>query len=55
MLDKILELDENNRKYIQEKETLEKEKKDISKSKDKTLFEKSKNISMKLKKLENYN
>jgi len=43
--DKILELDEKNRKLIQEKENLEKEKKVISKSKDKTLFEKSKNIS----------
>jgi seryl-tRNA synthetase len=32
---KILTLDENNRKHIQEKEILEKEKKDISKSKDK--------------------
>ena len=30
-LKKILDLDENNRKLIQEKETLEKEKKDISK------------------------
>jgi len=47
-LEKIISLDENNRKYIQEKETLEKEKKDISKSKDKSLFEKSKNISMKI-------
>ena len=32
-LKKILDLDENNRKLIQEKETLEKEKKDISKKK----------------------
>jgi len=47
-LEKIISLDENNRKYIQEKETLEKEKKDISKSKNKSLFEKSKNISMKI-------
>ena len=47
-LEKIISLDENNRKYIQEKETLEKEKKDISKSKDNSLFEKSKNISMKI-------
>jgi len=31
-LDKILSLDEDNRKYIQKRETLEKEKKDISKS-----------------------
>ena len=42
---KILLLDENNRKLIQKKETLEKEKKDISKKNDKSLFEKSKEIS----------
>ena len=48
---KILTLDENNRKYIQERENLEKEKKEISKSKDKTLFEKSKNISIELEKI----
>ena len=42
---KILLLDESNRKLIQKKETLEKEKKDISKTKDSTLFEKSKKIS----------
>ena len=41
-LNKILSLDESNRKLIQEKESLEKEKKDISKTKDPTLFEKSK-------------
>ena len=44
-LKKILLLDENNRKLIQKTETLEKEKKDISKTKDPTLFEKSKKIS----------
>ena len=49
--DKILSLDENNRKYIQKKEVLEKEKKDISKSKDKSLFEKSKNISLEIEKI----
>ena len=49
-IDKILKLDENNRKYIQERETLEKEKKDISKSKDKSLFEKSKKISIEIEK-----
>ena len=49
--DKILELDENNRKQIQIKENLEKEKKEISKSKDKTLFEKSKNISSEIEKI----
>lgn len=47
----ILELDENNRKYIQEKENFEKEKKNISKSKDKTLFEKSKKISLEIDKI----
>jgi len=50
-VEKILSLDENNRKYIQEREILEKEKKDISKSKDKTLFEKSKNISTEIEKI----
>jgi len=50
-VDKILILDEKNRKFIQEKENLEKEKKDISKNKDKTLFEKSKNISIKIEKI----
>ena len=50
-LDEILELDKKNRKLIQEKENLEKEKKDISKSKDKTLFKKSKDISTKIDKL----
>ena len=49
-LDKILNLDEQNRKYIQKKETLEKEKKDISKSKDKSLFGKSKEISIEIEK-----
>ena len=44
-LKKILSLDEKNRKLIQEKEALEKEKKDISKTKDTALFEKSKKIS----------
>ena len=44
-LKKILSLDEKNRKLIQDKETLEKEKKDISKNKDPSLFEKSKKIS----------
>ena len=50
-LKKILDLDENNRKYIQEREVLEQEKKEISKSKDKSLFEKSKNISIKIDKI----
>ena len=49
-LKKILALDENNRKLIQSKETLEKEKKDISKSKDSSLFGKSKKISEQISK-----
>jgi len=49
--EKILLLDENNRKFIQEKENLEKEKKEISKSKDKSLFEKSKEISKKIEEI----
>ena len=50
-INKLLKLDEDNRRYIQEKEILEKEKKDISKLKDQTLFEKSKNISIKIEKI----
>ena len=50
-LDKILKLDKDNRKLIQEKEIFEKEKKDISKSKDKSLFKKSKDISLKIEKI----
>ena len=49
--DEILLLDEKNRKLIQEKELLEKEKKDISKSNDKSLFKKSKELSLKIEKL----
>ena len=49
-IDKIILLDEKNRKLIQEKETLEKEKKIISKTKDKSLFEKSKKISEEISK-----
>jgi seryl-tRNA synthetase len=48
---KILSLDENNRKYIQEKENLEKQKKDISKSKDSSQFKKSKMISDEIDKI----
>ena len=47
-LDQILDLDKNNRKLIQEKETLEQEKKEISKKKDKSLYAKSKEISEKI-------
>ncbi len=47
-LDEILDLDKKNRKLIQEKETLEQEKKSISKKQDKSLFTKSKEISEKI-------
>ena len=47
-LDQILDLDKNNRKVIQEKETLEQKKKEISKKQDKSLFAKSKEISEKI-------
>merc|ERR1712127_801291 len=48
---KIETLDNNNRDLIQKKENLEKEKKDISKLKDKSLFEKSKKISLEIEKI----
>ena len=44
----LKKLDELNRNLIQKKETLEKEKKDISKSKNESLFKKSKEISIEL-------
>mgnify|MGYP001454789372 CR=1 FL=1 len=44
-------LDSKNRKLINEKEKLEQEKKTLSKSKDKSNFEKSKKISLKITKL----
>jgi seryl-tRNA synthetase len=44
----LKKLDEINRELIQKKETFEKEKKDISKSKDENLFKKSKEISNQL-------
>ena len=47
----LQKLDEQNRELIQKKEVLEKEKKDISKSKDETLFKKSKEISIELEKV----
>jgi len=47
----ILKLDEENRNYIQQKESLEQNKKSISKSKDKSLFEKSKTISFEIEKI----
>ena len=50
-LDSIIGLDQENRKLIQEKETLEMEKKIISKSKDQKLFEKSKELSVKIEEI----
>ena len=50
-IDHILDLDKKNRKLIQEKEILENQKKDISKSKDEKMFQKSKEISFKIKEL----
>ena len=47
----IIDLDKNNRKLIQEKEKYEMEKKTISKSKDESLFKKSKEISAELEKI----
>ncbi len=50
-LDNILSLDEENRKLIQEKEKFEMDKKAISKSKDQSLFEKSKELSLKIEEI----
>ncbi len=47
----LKKLDELNRDLIQKKENLEKEKRDISKSKDESLFKKSKEISIELEKI----
>ena len=52
-LEQIISLDKNNRKLIQEKETLEQEKKEISKKQDKKLFDKSKEISKKILNISN--
>ena len=50
-LDNIISLDGENRKLIQEKEKFEMEKKSISKSKDQRLFEKSKELSLKIEEI----
>ena len=50
-IENLQKLDEQNRQLIQQKEALEKEKKDISKSKDESLFKKSKEISLDLEKI----
>ena len=52
-VDNLKDLDEKNRKLIQKKETLESEKKDISKSKDQSLFKRSKEISRELENVSN--
>ena len=44
----LLEIDEKNRKLIQNKEALEQEKKIISQKKDKSLFKRSKDISLEI-------
>ena len=50
-LNRLKELDIANRDCIQKKEALEKEKKEISKSKDEALFAKSKQISVSIDKI----
>tara|TARA_Y100001970_G_scaffold293885_1_gene444290 strand:- start:114 stop:1373 length:1260 start_codon:yes stop_codon:yes gene_type:complete len=50
-IENLKKLDELNRELIQKKESFEKEKKDISKSKDENLFKKSKKISIELDKI----
>ena len=50
-LTNLEKLDELNRELIQKKESLENEKKEISKSKDESLFKKSKEISIELEKI----
>ena len=50
-LDEIIELDKKNRNFIHDKEKLEMEKKSISKSKDESLFKKSKEISIQIEEL----
>ena len=50
-LDEIIELDKKNRNFIHDKEKFEMEKKSISKSKDESLFKKSKEISIQIEEL----
>ncbi len=51
--DQIIDLDKKNRNLIQKKENLEKGKKEISKSKDKSQFARSKDISTEIDKFNN--
>ena len=50
-LDEIVDSDKKNRNFIHDKEKLEMEKKSISKSKDESLFKKSKEISIQIEEL----
>ena len=50
-VNKLLDLDKNNRELIQNKEKLEQEKKKISQKQDKTQFAKSKELSLKIEKI----
>ena len=52
-INSILDLDKKNRDLIQDKEKLEQEKKIISQKKNKNLFDKSKEISLKINQLNN--
>jgi len=52
-LEALLDLDQKNRNFIQKKEKLEHEKKNISKQNDKKLFDKSKSISVEILKINN--
>ena len=52
-INNLKELDEKNRNLIQKKEILESEKKNISKSKDESLFKRSKEISIELEDVSN--
>jgi seryl-tRNA synthetase len=47
----LLDLDQKNRNFIQKKEKLEHDKKNISKKNDKKLFDKSRNISVEILKI----
>ena len=51
-LDNLIELDKENREFIQKKEKLEQEKKIISKSKDPENFKKSKKLTDQIKVLD---
>ena len=49
---KLKDLDQKNREFIQKKELLEQKKKEISKTQDKSLFAKSKEISSEIEKID---